>query len=130
MKITYVLMFFLFIAACNRNPYSTTNKQYRKQAKEFAKIIKQAPPADSLNRLVSWVGTTTEVSAHYVICRDGTVTQMLNDYLRAWHAGAGKWGNLSDINSSSIGIELDNNGGEPFPEIQVNNLLILLESLK
>jgi N-acetylmuramoyl-L-alanine amidase len=161
MKITYVFVFFLFIAACNRGPYSNTNKQYKKQAKEFSKIIKQAPPVDSLNSIGSWVGTTnfnlrkpnfvvihhtaqnscaqtyktfttasTQVSAHYVICRDGTVTQMLNDYLRAWHAGAGKWGNLSDINSSSIGIELDNNGTEVFSETQLNSLLLLLENLK
>src|ERR1044071_6170018 len=36
----------------------------------------------------------TEVSAHYVICKDGTVHHMLNDYLRAWHGGLSKWGNL------------------------------------
>jgi len=52
----------------------------------------------------------TKVSAHYVICRDGIVHHMLNDYLRGWHAGNSKWGNMTDINSSSIGIELDNNG--------------------
>ncbi len=32
---------------------------------------------------------------------------MLNDYLRAWHGGVSKWGSLTDINSTSIGIELD-----------------------
>jgi N-acetylmuramoyl-L-alanine amidase len=37
---------------------------------------------------------------------------MLNDYLRAWHAGAGT--ENTDINSTSIGIELDNNGTEVF----------------
>jgi len=72
----------------------------------------------------------TQVSAHYVICKDGTVRHMLNDYLRAWHAGNGKWGNLTDINSSSVGIELDNNGFEPFTETQINNLLVVLRSLK
>lgn len=72
----------------------------------------------------------TQVSAHYVICKDGTVQHMLNDYLRAWHAGTGRWGNVTDINSSSIGIELDNNGFEPFTEIQINNLLIVLKALK
>jgi len=72
----------------------------------------------------------TEVSAHYVICKDGTVQHMLNDYLRAWHAGNARWGNLTDINSASIGIELDNNGFEPFTEAQINNLLIVLRSLK
>jgi N-acetylmuramoyl-L-alanine amidase len=72
----------------------------------------------------------TQVSAHYVICKDGTVQHMLNDYLRAWHAGAGKWGNVTDINSVSIGIELDNNGFEPFTEPQINNLLLVLKALK
>jgi N-acetylmuramoyl-L-alanine amidase len=80
--------------------------------------------------LKTFTTTQTEVSAHYVICRDGTIHHMLNNYLRAWHGGAGKWGNTTDINSSSIGIELDNNGAEPFSEIQLNNLLLLLESLK
>jgi N-acetylmuramoyl-L-alanine amidase len=74
--------------------------------------------------------TRTQVSAHYVICRDGTVHHMLNDYLRAWHAGIATWGNLTDVNSSSIGIELDNNGFEPFADAQMNSLIHLLERLK
>lgn len=72
----------------------------------------------------------TKVSAHYLIGREGEVFQMLNDYLRGWHAGKGKWGNITDMNSISIGIELDNNGKEPFPDIQINALLTLLDTLK
>ncbi len=72
----------------------------------------------------------TQVSAHYVICKDGTIHHMLNDYLRAWHAGNSRWGNLTDVNSSSIGIEIDNNGFEVFTEQQINSLLILLGALK
>lgn len=72
----------------------------------------------------------TAVSAHYVICRDGTIHHMLNDYLRAWQAGISRWGNATDINSLSIGIELDNNGFEPFADAQINSLLQLLEVLK
>jgi N-acetylmuramoyl-L-alanine amidase len=74
--------------------------------------------------------TRTQVSSHYVICKDGTVHHMLNDLLRAHHAGVSKWGNTTDLNSSSIGIELDNNGYEIFTEPQMNSLLILLERLK
>ncbi|TDX00007.1 N-acetylmuramoyl-L-alanine amidase [Dinghuibacter silviterrae] len=74
--------------------------------------------------------TRTQVSAHYVICRDGTIYHMLNDYLRAWQAGVSKWGNITDVNSISIGIELDNNGFEPFPDAQVGSLLRLLATLK
>jgi N-acetylmuramoyl-L-alanine amidase len=72
----------------------------------------------------------TKVSAHYVICKDGTVHHMLNDYLRAWHGGVAKWGNNTDINSSSIGIEIDNNGFEPFEPKQIESLLNLLSVLK
>jgi N-acetylmuramoyl-L-alanine amidase len=55
---------------------------------------------------------------------------MLNDYYRAWHGGAGKWGNNTDLNSSSLGIEIDNNGEEEFTTAQINSLLDLLEILK
>ena len=72
----------------------------------------------------------TQVSAHYVICRDGIVYHMLNDLLRAHHAGVSKWGNATDLNSMSIGIEIDNNGSEPFSDAQMNNLLLLLDRLK
>ena len=72
----------------------------------------------------------TAVSAHYVICEDGTVHHMLNDYLRAHHAGLGRWGNVTDLNSSSIGIELDNDGTEEFKYAQIQSLYTLLERLK
>ena len=72
----------------------------------------------------------TQVSAHYVICKDGTINHMLNDYLRAWHAGNSKWGNVTDINSVSIGIELDNNGFESFSDAQIKSLLDVLKKLK
>ena len=72
----------------------------------------------------------TQVSAHYVIGRDGHVYHMLNDYLRAWHAGVSRWGSITDMNSCSIGIELDNNGSEPFQPAQISSLLALLAHLK
>jgi len=80
--------------------------------------------------LKAFTTPVSKVSAHYVICKDGTVHHMLNDYLRAWHGGVSKWGNMSDINSSSIGIEIDNNGFETFTDAQVNSLLRLLARLK
>ncbi|NQD70534.1 N-acetylmuramoyl-L-alanine amidase [Sphingobacterium shayense] len=71
------------------------------------------------------------VSSHYVIGRDGKIVQMVNDLYRGHHAGLGKWGNDTDLNSSSIGIELDNNGlTDPWPEAQINALVDLLQYLK
>ena len=70
------------------------------------------------------------VSAHYLIGRDGKVIQLVNDYLRANHAGVSRWGNETDLNSASIGIELDNTGSEPFSEPQINALIAVLTDLK
>lgn len=80
--------------------------------------------------LKTFTTVKSQVSAHYVICKDGTVHHMLNDYMRAWHGGNAKWGSLTDINSASIGIELDNDGYEPFDSLQINSLISLLSRLK
>lgn len=85
----------------------------------------------SLDQTVkTFIMAKTEVSAHYVVSRDGKVVHMVNDYLRAQHAGLGKWGNETDLNSTSIGIELDNNGDEPYSDAQIKSLLSLLGTLK
>lgn len=155
------LLFVCMLCACAGNPYKSSNKIYRQQAKAFAKQLGSFPQPDSLQPPAYNAGTTnfnlrkpnfviihhtaqnsceqtlktfttaqTQVSAHYVICKDGTIHHMLNDYLRAWHGGTAKWGNSTDINSNSIGIEIDNNGYETFTDAQVNSLLRLLASLK
>lgn len=72
----------------------------------------------------------TDVSANYVVAKNGKVYHMVNDYLRAYHAGLGKWGKVVDMNSCSVGIEIDNNGSEPFTAPQLNSLLALLAQLK
>ena len=156
-----LLFILITIISCSSGKYGATNKEYKQQAKSFAKVLRQYPLKDSFDNAPAFVGTInfgmrkpnfviihhtaqnsceqtlqtftlkrTQVSAHYVICREGTIYHMMNDYLRAWHAGAGTWGNDADVNSSSIGIELDNNGFEPFSEAQINSLLTLLQHLK
>jgi len=81
---------------------------------------------DALDRLCD---PEFEVSAHYVICDQGKVFQLVEDDMRAWHAGAGSWGGMDDINSHSIGIELDNNGQKPFEAAQISTLKTLLRDL-
>lgn len=80
--------------------------------------------------LQTFTRPATSVSSHYVICKDGIIHHMLNDYLRAWHGGVGRWGNINDLNSTSIGIEIDNNGSEVFTEVQIGSLIVLLDSIK
>ncbi len=70
-----------------------------------------------------------EVSAHYLIGGDGTVWQMVVEEMRAWHAGAGEWAGRGDVNSRSIGIELDNRGSHPFSQPQMAALERLLAGI-
>ena len=69
------------------------------------------------------------VSANYLIGSDGHIYQLVSDERRAWHAGPGHWGTITDINSASIGIELDNDGHSPFAQAQIDSLLRLLTDL-
>jgi N-acetylmuramoyl-L-alanine amidase len=70
-----------------------------------------------------------QVSAHYLVEEDGRVFQLVDEKRRAWHAGVARWGEITDLNSRSIGIELVNPGHEfgyrAFPEPQMAALLEL-----
>lgn len=72
----------------------------------------------------------SKVSAHYLIARDGTIYALVDERARAWHAGVSAWGGDRDVNSASIGIELDNNGDEAFAVPLMNSLYALLADLK
>ncbi len=69
------------------------------------------------------------VSAHYLIADNGTLYQLVDDKYRAWHAGVSYWQGERDINSASLGIELDNPGGKPFSSPQMGMLIALLHDL-
>lgn len=70
------------------------------------------------------------VSSHYLVGRDGRIYELVDEKARAWHAGESYWGGATDLNSTSIGIELDNDGREPFAEAQIAALIPLLKSIK
>lgn len=157
-KALLLCIFIVIASSCSSNKYAASNKLYKRQVKAFAKEIKKYPldgrrstwvgttnfglrkpdfviihhtaQNNCEQTLRTFTLKRTQVSAHYLICKDGTVHHLLNDYLRAWQAGISSWGNNKDINSCSIGIELDNNGYEPFTTVQINSLLILLDTLK
>jgi N-acetylmuramoyl-L-alanine amidase len=64
-----------------------------------------------------------EVSCHYFVFEDGRVAQLVPEALRAWHAGRSSWLGETDMNSTSIGIEIVNPGHDgglpPFPDAQI-----------
>jgi N-acetylmuramoyl-L-alanine amidase len=70
-----------------------------------------------------------EVSAHWLISQTGETIALVDESMRAWHAGAGAWAGLTDINSHSIGIELANAATHPFSEPQMVALETLLRAV-
>ena len=84
----------------------------------------------ALERLID---PEAKVSAHYMIGEEGTVTALVPESKRAWHAGKSYWRGITDVNSASIGIELVNPGHEwgytPFPEPQMGSLIRLLADI-
>ena len=72
----------------------------------------------------------SQVSCHYVIDEGGQVYSLVKETKRAWHAGESFWQGRTDLNSSSIGIELVNPGHShgyvPFPHTQIETLITLL----
>lgn len=78
--------------------------------------------------------TSPRVSAHYFIDKKGIIYQLVDEKHRAWHAGISYWEGIRDINSRSIGIELDNKGHEfgyhAFPKPQIKSLILLLDNIR
>ena len=70
-----------------------------------------------------------EVSAHYLISETGRIWQLVAETRRAWHAGAGGWGAVGDVNSRSIGIELANSGDTPYAAPQMAALEALMRGI-
>lgn len=70
-----------------------------------------------------------EVSAHWLVDEAGHAEALVDEGARAWHAGAGAWGPVTDVNSASIGIELANPGDRPFPARQMAGVERLLAGM-
>jgi N-acetylmuramoyl-L-alanine amidase len=74
-----------------------------------------------------------QVSCHYLIDERGRVTRLVDEMSRAWHAGVSQWGDITDVNSHSIGVELAQPGPAfgwpPYPAPQMAALIELLHAL-
>jgi N-acetylmuramoyl-L-alanine amidase len=86
--------------------------------------------ANALDRMCD---PTAEVSAHYMIEEDGRIFQLVDEEMRAWHAGKSYWRGHTNINQRSIGVELVNPGHElgyrDFPEVQIQSAIALCRNI-
>jgi N-acetylmuramoyl-L-alanine amidase len=132
----FCLLAALFLSGCMTapqiNPLAVWSPSGNFDDRKPRLIILHATEMDSTEsalRVLKSQNPSGRVSAHYLISEDGRIFQLVEDTKRAWHAGAGRWQDMNDINSVSIGIELDNDGIEPFTNSQIAALIILLTDL-
>jgi N-acetylmuramoyl-L-alanine amidase len=100
------------------------NVEPRQPGKAVRILLLHYTDMDSAERACAWLcNPLSKVSCHYLVDVDGRITQMVDEQLRAWHAGQSVWKGERDINSVSIGIEIQNPGhdhGYPdFPPAQM-----------
>lgn len=136
MRILLAIVVLAMLAACAplppRNPLATWVPSPNREPRRPILIVLHATEQDSVRESLDTLRSRNgggPVSAHYLIGRDGRRFQLVADQERAWHAGAGRWGTITDVNNASIGIELDNTGGADFPTAQIDSLLVLLDDL-
>lgn len=127
---------FTLIASCAHapphNPLATSVPSPNHDCRRPLLIVLHFTGDDSAQQALDTLRTgngSGPVSAHYLIGRDGHIYQLVPDQWRAWHAGGGRWGTITDLNSASIGIELDNNGHGSFSQPLIDSLLRLLKDL-
>jgi len=129
-------LFAVLLAACAPLPPTTGVAMQWQPSPNFDErrpnfVIIHATSNDTAEQaLRTLTDPARRVSSHYLIGRDGRIYQLVDERARAWHAGESKWGATTDLNSVSLGIELDNNGDELFPDVQISALLTLLNGMR
>ncbi|MEM6584160.1 MAG: N-acetylmuramoyl-L-alanine amidase [Pseudomonadota bacterium] len=111
-------------------PSPNFNERQRPITMAVIHYTEMKPIESALERLTTQEGG---VSAHYLISEEGVVTQLVPEDKRAWHAGKSFWRGEKDVNSASVGIELDHPGHDPvnggyraFADAQIDALIPLL----
>ena len=82
--------------------------------------------------IVHLCNNKNKVSSHYLISKSGKIYNLVSEKKRAWHAGQSYWDGVLDINSNSIGIELDYSPfavNKKFSKNLISSLIKLLENL-
>ncbi|MBD9470942.1 N-acetylmuramoyl-L-alanine amidase [Pseudoxanthomonas sp. PXM01] len=131
-----LLTLVMLLGACAhsapRNPLATWVPSKNFDERRPVVIVLHYTEQDSVEQSLDTLRSRNSggrVSSHYLLGKDGKIYQLVSDTQRAWHAGAGSWGAITDVNNASIGIEIDNDGKSPFPDAQIDSLIVLLRDL-
>ena len=113
--------------------YKSPNYNSRKNSKIQLIIIHYTALKNTLDAIAYLCNKEKKVSSHYLIAQNGNIYNLVEDKFRAWHAGQSFWKEFTDINSISIGIELDyspSGKNNKFSSKMINALKKLISELK
>jgi N-acetylmuramoyl-L-alanine amidase len=138
MKFSALILSLLLLAGCASGPRYDTSHPSANHDSRIQFVVLHYTSA-SLERSLQLL-THGEVSSHYLIGDDqkATIYKLMDENLRAWHAGESQWQGRTWLNSSSIGIEIVNPGFKdtptgrlwyPYSEAQVQSLIVLLKDI-
>jgi N-acetyl-anhydromuramyl-L-alanine amidase AmpD len=108
------------------------NFNSRKGARITAIVLHHTASSADARAIARYFQTReAQVSAHYVVDRDGSIIRCVPDEMRAWHAGPSHFAGENNVNDFSLGIEICNRGDsiEPYPAVQVAAVTRLIAHL-
>ncbi|MNZ87361.1 MULTISPECIES: N-acetylmuramoyl-L-alanine amidase [Pseudomonas] len=138
MKYFALIVSLIVLAGCASGPRFDTSHPSANYDSRVQFVVVHYTNA-SLERSLQLL-THGEVSSHYLIGDDkgATIYKLMDENVRAWHAGESEWDGRTWLNSSSIGIEIVNPGFKdtptgrlwyPYTEDQVQSLIVLLKDI-
>ncbi|HCP55233.1 MAG: N-acetylmuramoyl-L-alanine amidase [Pseudomonadaceae bacterium] len=137
MRFFVFALFFAVLAGCSSGPSIDTSYTATGQGSRVQYIVLHYTAAD-LPRSLQLL-TQTDVSANYLIGDSpATIYRLVDENRRAWHVGVSEWQGRTWLNSTTIGIELVNQGYRdtpngrqwvPFKEEQIDTLIVLLKDI-
>ena len=108
------------------------NKRVKNESPKLI-ILHYTAMLSSIEALMHLSDPKNKVSSHFLISKNGEIFNLVDVKFRAWHAGVSFWKKIRDINSNSIGIEIDNSGHlhnfENYRKEQIVSLVGLLKYL-
>jgi N-acetylmuramoyl-L-alanine amidase len=114
--------------------FPSANHGERREGRRPTMLVLHYTGMPDEGEALQWLcNPVSQVSAHYFVFEDGRVVQLVPEARRAWHAGLSQWDGETDINSSSIGIEIANPGHPgglpPFPDAQIESVIGLARDI-
>jgi N-acetylmuramoyl-L-alanine amidase len=128
LRLTWCLPAAFLITACAATPPIDTSYRSRGQDSRVMYIVIHATEGDFPHSLQ--ILTQGEVSSHYLV-RDEppTVHRLVDEDRRAWHAGVSSWKGSTQLNAASVGIEIVNLVGQPYPPAQIDAVVALVKDI-